>query len=362
MVLAMSFHSRRCRNITCIFFFMWVADYAFTYFFRTHRLDIVEFTPLPGGSGCQLLWRNPEKFKVKSGQYVKIQVPWLSKGGNEWHPFSVYLNEATEEGLRNSETSFDSLANMMEKGMTEMEEEALSEDEFVRSFLNQEYKRRDESTDLICLEAREEKRHETTQIFVAPLGDWSRNLNRQVLQRTNLSSCWVRGPYTSPYHVGSSFSHLVLTATGIGITPSLAVGAQFPGNSRTKILIWSCKCAKMLKFFAPLFEDFHMIMIYYTGNEKLSVGDARRIRSSNGKGNVFLKTSRGDFMNAISVVVSAYESEMHGLPMKSIKAVPKEALKTWCVMYCGGSKGICDNLQSFSKDLGVSFHSERFDW
>ena len=151
----------------------------------------------------------------------------------------------------------------------------------------------------------------------------------------------MRGPYTSPYHVGSSFSHLVLTATGeypfllsvefhfyrasppsilntphslssshsfllslarlgIGITPSLAVGAQFPGNSRTKILIWSCKCAKMLKFFAPLFVDFHMIMIYYTGNEKLSVEDARRIRLSNGKGNVFLRTSRGDLTNAIS--------------------------------------------------------------
>ncbi len=366
--------------------------------FKTHRLDIVEFTPLPGGNGCQLLWRNPENFKVKSGQYVKIQVPWLTEGGNEWHPFSVYLNEATQEGKRSSDSSFESSLESMEEGLLEMQDETLSEDAFVRRFLDQEHQSRgDDHDDLICMEAREELRHETTQIFVAPVGDWSTRLNQQVLQRTHLSSCWVRGPYTSPYHVGNSFCHLVLTATGkfivkyemqiflymschyvklylistfvldagIGITPSLAVGAQFPGNSRTKILIWSCKCAKMLKFFAPLFADFHMIMIYYTGEEKLSVEDARRIRSS-GNGNIFLKTSRGDFLNAISVVVSAYESEMAMpgslSPMKSIEQVPKEALKTWCFMYCGGSKKICDNMESFSKEHGVSFRSELFDW
>ncbi len=374
--------------------FLWVADYLYTYLFKTHRLDIVEFTSLPGGNGCQLLWRNPENFRVKSGQYVKIQVPWLTEGGNEWHPFSVYLNEATEEGLRSSASSFESSIESMEEGLLEMQDETLNEDAFVRRFLDQEYQSRgDEHDDLVCMEAREEMRHTTTQIFVAPVGDWSTRLNQQVLRRTHLSSCWVRGPYTSPYHVGNSFCHLVLTATGrfkanmkmhihtfyfvlntsydenfffhtgIGITPSLAVGAQFPGNTRTKILIWSCKCAKMLKFFAPLFVDFHMIMIYYTGEEKLSVEDARRIRSA-GNGNIFLKTSRGDFLNATSVVVSAYESEMSSSssPMKSIEQVPKEALKTWCFMYCGGSKRICDDMESFSKDHGVSFRSERFDW
>ncbi len=108
-----------------------------------------------------------------------------------------------------------------------------------------------------------------------------------------------------------------------------------------------------------------MIMIYYTGKEKLSAEDARHIRSSNrsGNGNIYLKTSRGDFINAISLVVSAYESEIHGSsPIKSIEQVPKDALKTWCFMYCGGSKKISDGMQSFSKQHGVSFRSERFDW
>ncbi len=107
-----------------------------------------------------------------------------------------------------------------------------------------------------------------------------------------------------------------------------------------------------------------MIMIYYTGKEKLSTEDARQIRSNpNGIGNIFLKTSRGDFTNAISVVVSAYESEMmDSSHMKSIADVPKEALKTWCFMYCGGSKKICDDLKCFSRKHGVSFRSEQFDW
>ncbi len=195
--------------------FLWVADDLYTSFFRTHRLEIVEFTSLPGGSGCQLLWRNPENFKVKAGQYVEIQVPWLSQGGKEWHPFSVYLNEGTEEGMRtSSHKSVGSGFFADVEGISEMQDETLSEVEFVRNFLHQEHHRRNENEDLIYMEARKERRHETTQIFVAPVGDWSCRLNKQVSQRTHLSSCWVRGPYTSPYHVGNSFSHLVLTATG----------------------------------------------------------------------------------------------------------------------------------------------------
>ncbi len=175
----------------------------------------MEFTSLPGGGGCQLLWRNPENFKVRAGQYVQLQVPWLSQGGKEWHPFSVYLNEATVEGMKMSShkyvgTVFDDVEEFLE-----MHDEASSENAFVRKFLNQERQVRDVDDDLLCMEAREERRHETTQIFIAPVGDWSHRLNQQVSQRTHLSSCWVRGPYTSPYHVGNSFSHLVLSATGM---------------------------------------------------------------------------------------------------------------------------------------------------
>ena len=79
---------------------LWVADYLYTFFFKTYCLDIVEFTPLPSQRGAQMLWRNPKGFNVKSGQYVKIQLPWLSEGGREWHQLSVYLKEETEVGRR----------------------------------------------------------------------------------------------------------------------------------------------------------------------------------------------------------------------------------------------------------------------
>ena len=61
------------------------------YFFKTHRLEVVEFSPLPHKSGVQMLWHNPKGFKVKSGEYVKVKLPWLREGGNEWHAFSIYL-------------------------------------------------------------------------------------------------------------------------------------------------------------------------------------------------------------------------------------------------------------------------------
>ena len=83
-------------NVGTSFSFLWLTDYLYTYFFKTHSLDIVEFTPLPSKSGTQMLWRNPKGFHAKSGQYVKIRIPWLSEGGNEWHPFSIYLKEKTD--------------------------------------------------------------------------------------------------------------------------------------------------------------------------------------------------------------------------------------------------------------------------
>ena len=79
---------------------MWIVDYGYGVVFRTYRLDVVEFTPLPEMSGTQMLWRNPQGFHCKSGEFVKIKIPWLPKGGKEWHPFSLYLREATKEGIQ----------------------------------------------------------------------------------------------------------------------------------------------------------------------------------------------------------------------------------------------------------------------
>jgi len=363
-VLCICFHTPRCRNITCIFFFLWVTDYLYTYFFKTHSLDIVEFTPLPSRSGTQMLWRNPKGFHVKSGQYVKVRIPWLSEGGSEWHPFSIYLKEKTDIGrqfmnpqrMEEGVESWDDNPGIVTEGETEYI--------FIREFLKKEYKAGHDnvsSGEYTNVHAREDQdRYKTTQVFIAPVGNWSRRLNEEVSEGANLSSCWVRGPFTSPFSVGNSFSHLVLTATGIGITPSLAIAAQFPGHTRTKILIWSCKDANMLKFFAPLFEDFHMIMVYYTGREMISYEESMRIKGS--KGNVFLQMKRGDMTNAISTVVTSYENSMQDTPFSKMEMIPTDTLSSWCVMYCGGSKRLCGDLSSFCQNASVEFHSELFDW
>ena len=70
---------------------LWSLDYLYGYLFKTYRLDVVEFSPLPDLSGVQMLWYNPEGFQATAGMYVKIRLPWLSEGGSEWHPFSIYL-------------------------------------------------------------------------------------------------------------------------------------------------------------------------------------------------------------------------------------------------------------------------------
>ena len=71
---------------------MWILDYLYGYIFKTHRIDIVEFTSLPCKAGVQMLWHNPKGFQVRSGEYVKIKLPWLSEGDNEWHAFSLYMH------------------------------------------------------------------------------------------------------------------------------------------------------------------------------------------------------------------------------------------------------------------------------
>ncbi len=97
-----------------------------------------------------------------------------------------------------------------------------------------------ERPSLLMEEARQEIRstYNTTQIFMEAAGDWTKQVYSEVTETNQLRSCWVRGPYVSPYAVASDFSHLILVATGIGITPALGIMGQYKGFSRTKFLIW----------------------------------------------------------------------------------------------------------------------------
>lgn len=316
-----------------------------------------------------MLWHNQGGFRPRSGEYVLIQLPWLSKGGDEWHPFSVYLKESTEKGYK-SVHNISSLSLLDRSSSTYphyMDEEAaslLSLTDFMRSTLDDEFEQRDPfNSSIIREEARESihNQYDTTQVFITPVGDWSNNLMQELEDQQQKRACWVRGPYTSPYSVASNFSHLVLTATGIGITPALGVLGQYPGLSRTKILVWSVRDKSMLKFFAPLITDSHLAVVYYTGSEKLSNKEVIKICSH---GNIFLQQSRpkDGFSGTVESVVIEFENHINLSAAETLREIQMVRKAAWCVLYCGGSKGIKNELKEFSKRNGVGFEAELFNW
>ena len=204
-------------------------------------------------------------------------------------------------------------------------------------------------------------RHLTTQVFMVPAGDWTKNVYKEVSDRKQLRSCWIKGPYVSPYSLSSNFSSLVLLATGIGITPALGVIGQYKGESRFKTLIWSTRCPQLLRFFLPLLEDCHLAIIFYTGKEVLT--DEEVLKLTSGNGNIFIRRARpASLTETVETVITLSESLMMGTRFLSIEKIPRKNRNDWCMFYCGGSKNICTMFKEFSKEKGVKFEYELFDW
>lgn len=357
LTLSLCFHAGRTRLIAGIFFCLWALDFIYGMLFMTHNLEVVELLPLPEGSGVQMLWRNPPNFHPRSGEYVKIQLPWLKHGSDEWHPFSIYLKENTKSGWRSVHGLHSCNTLMGAEG-------GMSLGNFIKSVLLSDFGSEtiNHISSPIVEEAREDLRNrsETTQVFIHPAGDWSKGLVEELRRQRQLRACWVRGPYTSPYSAVQSFSHIILTASGIGITPALGVMGQYPGFSRTKILVWTTRDKNMLKFFAPLVSDAHLAVIFYTGKEKLDEEEVGKIRSH---GNIYLQQSRPHSLpEIIEYVIVEFENHLHLTFNDNLNMVDLSYKASWCVLYCGGSHRMKDELETFSKTNGVSFKYELFDW
>mmetsp|Transcript_20553 Transcript_20553/g.30112 ORF Transcript_20553/g.30112 Transcript_20553/m.30112 type:complete len:103 (+) Transcript_20553:952-1260(+) len=100
----------------------------------------------------------------------------------------------------------------------------------------------------------------------------------------------------------------------------------------------------------PLLQDAYMSIIFYTGEEGLTAAEADLVRSY---GNIFLQTGRGSFTDTISTVVDVYGNCGESSPRK----------ESWCVMYCGSSDRLRDEMAVHSKEVvGVAFRSETFRW
>lgn len=362
LCIALCFHHWRARVMTLIFFSLWFLDFCYGMICGTYSLDVVELLPLPGESGVQMLFRNPKGFRPKSGEYVKIRLPWLTHGGNEWHPFSIYLRESTEIGLVSSQNR--SSLGVIHTDQSKQEGKLCSLEHFIRLVLRSDFEGEaiDAPKSLLVEEAREDlsNMYQTTQVFINPVGDWSKGLVKDVKEQKQLRACWVRGPYTSPYFVAMEFSHLILTASGIGITPALGVMGQYPGFSRTKILVWSTRDKNMLKFFAPLIKDAHLAVVFYTGKEKLSESEVKKICSF---GNIYIQQSRPDSLpDTIATIIVQFNNFLNVTDAEKIEEIDTICLASWCIFYCGGSKRIRDDLQDLSKKSRVNFEYEMFDW
>ena len=543
--------------------------------------------PLPEGAGTQMLWRNPKGFQTKAGEYVRVKIPWLEVGGDEWHPFSVYLREATHEGLKmvnskgqtriycgdrakggeevhpkkialllikfqnegcspsgklhekvkkvmesngmlsktsnlaefvrsvgvqvihapfiykqsenpNSELGIMKSMNrssmyqdnnwasgfvdshaprpgditlsggygvdvfvgsnlgdiIVEKGLdtliicgllsnvsvestvrsayekginvitltdgtacmslkeqkaaelnwnlfstpmtcamaaellkihsslepsSTIPDEKVTQDivrevaestlqDFVRIVLEKPFEA-DDHHKFIVNAARDDltKKYQTTQIFVAPAGNWSKGVSSDVALERHGRSCWARGPYTSPYFIATDFSNLILMASGIGITPALGVIGQYPEFSRTKILIWSIRSRNMLKFYTPLMSDAHLAVVFYTGKEKLTTAE---ISSMSTYGNIFIQQSRPKSLaGTIESIIVQFEEHLgfgdkshHGASAIQIEKKDRARRAAWCVLYCGGSTRIRDELYEYTQKAGTGWECELFDW
>ena len=335
---------------------------------------MVELIPLPDQAGVQMLWTNPMGFKARPGEYVKIRFPWLQNGGDEWHPYSVYLKESTSTGLQAISESQHIHSGGVVLDPTKKEPVAPAQEDLdhdvemmhLAAFIDGMSSSNFHEEGLV-MEARERvlERYSTTQIFINPNGDWSNEVVSSVQNQKHLRECWVSGPYTSPFSVARQYSNLLLVATGIGITPSLGVMGAYPGFTRKKILLWSTRDKNHLRFFAPLLNDAHLALVFYTGEEKLSPDEDSFLRTF---GNIFIQQTRPkSLLDIVACVITQMENEgvdenVSCVGMQHLDDIDVNRKSSWCVFYCGGSVAIRDDLSTFTQKHNFGWKHEMFDW
>lgn len=113
----------------------------------------------------------------------------------------------------------------------------------------------------------------TSSVCMSAAGDWTRKLH-QLIERPTARPAWICGPFLSPFSTALNYDHIITIASGIGITPALAVLDRYK-NQRRINLIWSCRDASLIEFFVNMvkFPEDAYIFIFYTGKTPLSLGN-----------------------------------------------------------------------------------------
>lgn len=151
----------------------------------------------------------------------------------------------------------------------------------------------------------------TSSLCMAAVGDWTKQLNKSIIRPT-VRSAWIMGPYLSPFATAIEFDNIIALATGIGITPALALIKLYSDTRRIN-LIWMCRDPSLLEFFLSTveFPKDAFTLIYYTGKKSLTLPD--ELPSS-----VFLFKGRPDLERVVTGIVHSIESQ-DGLPEEIVE-------------------------------------------
>jgi hypothetical protein len=268
-----------------------------------------------------------------------------------------------------------------------------------------------------------------SQVFISPAGDWTRKLSDSVREWSEngswITPCWVQGPFLSPFSQTVSFGHLMLVASGIGISAAMLVVQQMVSNEvgREVYLVWMSRSLEQLSYKLPTLVRCTACLVFYTGKDEIppelqaaidehpnvafyrgrpllekiiawiiskrSVSVMRALHQQKPKRrNSVMDTVRRATMAPIGGApmriapagagakqAQALREETLALPpdVATINAVDEMKVQqkcrvelpkesSWCVLYCGAVANIRATLRSSTRKCGIQYNEESFNW
>jgi len=159
----------------------------------------------------------------------------------------------------------------------------------------------------------------STAVFMMAAGDWTTAVHKSI-ERDSHRPCFIQGIFASPYCFAVDYDHLILVATGIGITPALATLNSYKSERQVN-LIWSCRDASLVDFFLnnTVFDDDGLTIIYYTGKTPLQVPE-------NKPDNLFIIRKRPDLTAVIPRVIDTVEAQLSVSDLSNVEDVGEAEL------------------------------------
>jgi len=242
-------------------------------------------------------------------------------------------------------------------------------------------------------------------VHIHACGDWTEQLFDETVQETR-RPVWVQGPFASPFSTATDFDNLILVATGIGITPALAVMHDLRAERRIN-LIWLTRDASMVQFYldSAKFCNNAWTFIFHTGSRELNITSSlpptcfvfnerpqlhkvmyNIVHSIQLQKNlpeqcaptVDASAAAAPCDTGMGKHLSAEDDDLEMCSQDALKSFSFRSLKNtrsmrsltakvlwkqrWETLYCGGSKAVIQDLKTACRDLGILFRKESFDW